>query len=289
MRLIDSHGHVNADRFDDDVDLVLRGARAAGIERLLVPGWNAHSSERALALVERFGWLDAAVGVHPHDAAKATEADWAAIEAWARDERVLGIGETGLDSDRMFSPWDAQLENLRRNLALALATGKPPILHCRSRPGERDAQDALLAELRAAGFDGEPARTAFGERPPVVIHSFSGPLDYGEELIAMGFAVSLSGLVFRKGEEPSAEVARRVPGSQLLVETDAPFLSPPGTPRSRNLPEHVSVTARWVADQRGVPDEALGDDLVTAYDRVFVRPLGNDRSLDGSWTSAAGS
>jgi TatD DNase family protein len=122
-----------------------------------------------------------------------------------------------------------------------------------------------------------------------VIHSFSGPLDYGEQLIDMGFAVSFSGLVFRKGEEPSAEVARRVPGSRLLVETDAPFLSPPGTPRSRNLPEHVSVTARWVADQRGVPDEALGDDLVAAYDRVFVRPLGNDRSRDGSWTSAAGS
>jgi TatD DNase family protein len=271
VRLIDSHGHVNADRFDGDVDLVLRGARAAGIERLLVPGWNAASSTRALELVDRFGWLDAAVGIHPHDAAKATDADWAAIEAQARDERVLAIGETGLDSDRMFSPWDAQLENLRRNLALALATGKPPILHCRSRPGERDAQDALVAELRAAGFDGEPAHAAFGDRPPVVIHSFSGPVDYADTLIAMGCAISFSALVFRTGEEPSGEVVRRVPDSRLLVETDAPFLSPPGTRRSRNLPEHVAVTADWVANQRGAAPEALGDALVTAYDTAFRR------------------
>jgi len=271
MRLIDSHGHVNADRFEDDVDLVLRGARSAGIERLLVPGWNAASSERALALVDRFGWLDAAVGIHPHDADKATEAEWTTIETWARDERVLAIGETGLDSDRMFSPWEAQLDNLRRNLALALATGKPPILHCRSRPGERDAQDALVAELRATGFDGEPARTAFGTRPAAVIHSFSGPVDYGETLIKMGSAISVSGLVFRKGEEPSAEVVRRVPVSRLLVETDAPFLSPPGTPRSRNLPEHVAVTARWAAERRGVPGDELGNALVAAYDATFRR------------------
>jgi TatD DNase family protein len=272
MRLIDAHAHVNADRFDDDVDLVLRGARRVGIERLLVPGWNLASSARALALVDDHPWLDAAVGIHPHDAARASEADWASIERWARDERVLGIGETGLDSDRMFSPWDTQLENLRRNLALALATGKPPILHCRSRAGERDAQDALLAELRAAGFDGAPARAAFGDRPAAVIHSFSGPLDYGDQLIAMDLAISFSGLVFRRGEEPSAEVVRRVPAGRLLVETDAPFLSPPGTPRSRNLPEHVAVTAGWAAQQRGLSEAEVGDGLVAAYDATFPRP-----------------
>jgi TatD DNase family protein len=282
MRLIDSHSHVNADRFADDVEVVLRSAQRAGIERLLIPGWDAASSERALALVDRFGWPDAAVGIHPHDAAKATDADWSAIESWARDERVRGLGETGLDSDRMFSPWDAQLENLRRHLALALETGKPPILHCRSRPGQRDAQDALVAELRATGFDGHPARLAFGDRPAAVIHSFSGPLDYGDELIPMGLAISFSGLVFRRGEEPSAEVARRVPSGRLLVETDAPFLSPPGTPRARNLPEHVAVTARWLAAQREEPEDGLGADLVVAYDFTFDR--GRDRGHERSHT-----
>ncbi|MFN8630746.1 MAG: TatD family hydrolase [Chloroflexota bacterium] len=272
MRLVDSHGHLNADRFDDDVDLVIGGAKLAGLERILVPGWNHRSSERALELVARRPFLDAAVGVHPHDASKLTPAEWRDIEAWARDERVVAIGETGLDLDRMFSPWEAQLENLRANLALALATGKPAILHCRSRAGERDAQDALVRELRAAGFDGAPAREAFGARPPAVIHSFSGPVDYADEVIAMGLVVSFSGLVFRRGEEASAEAVQRVPPERLLVETDSPFLSPPGAPRSRNQPEFVAITARWAAERRGVGEDGLdafGDALVAAYDATF--------------------
>jgi TatD DNase family protein len=271
MRLVDSHGHLNADRFAGDVEQVLGDALRAGVERLLVPGWNVGSSERALALAERWPWLDAAVGVHPHDAAKVGHADWAVVEAWARDERVVAIGETGLDFDRLFSPIAAQLDNLRRNLALALATGKPPILHCRSRAGARDAQDALLAELRAAGFDGPRARAAFGDRPAAVIHSFSGPLDYGDEVIAMGLAVSFSGLVFRRGEEPSAAVVPRVPGERLLIETDAPFLSPPGAPRSRNEPAWVAITARWAASLRDEPEDAFGDRLAAAYDTTFAR------------------
>jgi TatD DNase family protein len=274
MRLVDSHGHVNAERFADDVELVLGAARLAGVERLLVPGWNGPSSERALALAERWPWLDAAVGVHPHDAAKATERDWAAIETGARDERVVAVGETGLDSDRLFSPWDAQLENLRRNLALALAVGKPAILHCRSKAGARDAQDALLDELRAAGFGDATAAAAFGGRPPAVVHSFSGPVDYAREAVALGLAVSFSGLVFRAGEEPSAEVAALAPAERLLVETDAPFLAPRGAPRSRNEPAFVGLTARWLAERRAVEADgldALGDGLVAAYDATFPR------------------
>jgi TatD DNase family protein len=274
VRLVDSHGHLNADRFDDDVDQVLGDARLAGVERILVPGWNAGSSERALDLVARRPWLDAAVGVHPHDAAKVTAAEWAAIEGRAPDDRVVAIGETGLDSDRMFSPWDAQLENLRRNLALALQTGKPAILHCRSRAGERDAQDALVAELRAAGFGAAGAKAVFGGRPPAVIHSFSGPVDYAREVVAMGLAVSFSGLVFRRVEEASAEAVTLVPAERLLVETDAPFLSPPGAPRGRNAPEFVAITARWAAGRRGVGEDgmdAFGDGLVAAYDATFPR------------------
>ncbi len=276
MRLIDSHGHLNADRFDDDVELVIGGARLAGLERILVPGWNHRSSEVALELVGRWPLLDAAVGVHPHDAAKVTSAQWADVEAWARDDRVVAIGETGLDSDRMFSPWEDQLVNLRRNLALALAAGKPAILHCRSRAGERDAQDALVAELRAAGFDGGAAREAFGGRPPAVIHSFSGPVDYAREVVAMGLAVSFSGLVFRRGEEASTEAVTVVPAERLLVETDSPFLSPPGAPRGRNQPEFVAITARWAAERRGVGEDGLvafGDGLVAAYDATFPRSL----------------
>ncbi|HET7703414.1 MAG TPA: TatD family hydrolase [Candidatus Limnocylindrales bacterium] len=261
MRLVDSHCHLQSDRFHDDVDAVLAAAREAGVERILVPGWNAWSSAAALDLVERAPWLDAAVGVHPHDAAKVTDDEWAALVASAGDERVVAIGETGLDYDRVFSPIPAQLANLRRNLALAVETGKPAILHCRSRTGERDAQDALLAEIRA-----------FGSEPPrVVIHSFSGPLDYAEAMLELGAAISISGLAFRRGEEATADVVRLVPSDRLLVETDSPYLSPPGGPRGRNAPEWVRLTAAWVAELRGEDRDAAGAALVAAYDSTFGR------------------
>jgi TatD DNase family protein len=259
VRLIDSHCHVNADRFADDAEHVVERARASGVERILVPGWNVASSERALALVERVPWLDAAVGVHPHDAAKVDDEGWRTIAAWARDDRVVAIGETGLDYDRVFSPIPAQLTNLRRNLALAVETGKPAILHCRSRTGLRDAQDALLAEVRALG----------AQPPAVVIHSFSGPVDYARAMLDLGAAISFSGLVFRRGEEPAAEVAAFTPAERLLVETDSPFLAPPSAPRSRNEPEYVRITAEWVVGRRSTSPDDLGVALVDAYDRVF--------------------
>ena len=270
MRLVDSHCHVNADRFEGDADQVIGGARLAGVERILVPGWNVASCERALALVDRFPWLDAAVGVHPHDAARVDDAAWAGLVTLAADDRVVAIGETGLDYDRVFSPIEDQLDNLRRNLALALETGKPAILHCRSADGRRDAQDALLVELRAAGIGDARWAAAFGDRPPAVIHSYSGPLDYGREVIDLGLAVSFSGLVFRAGEEASAEVAALVPLDRVLIETNSPFLAPPGAPRSRNEPEWVRVTGMWLAERRQVTIDALGPSLVAAYDRLFT-------------------
>jgi len=272
VRLIDSHCHLNADRFEPDADQVLGAARLAGVERILVPGWNVASSDRALGCVDRFGWIDAAVGVHPHDAAKVDDAGWARILGWAADPRVVAIGETGLDYDRVFSPIPDQLANLRRNLALALDTGKPAILHCRSAEGRRDAQDALVAELHAAGVGGPGWAAAFGDRPPAVIHSFSGPPDYARAVINLGLVLSFSGLVFRRGEEASAEAVAMVPTDRLLIETDSPFLAPPGAPRSRNQPEWVRVTGAWAAEQRGTTPDAMGPALVAAYDRSFPSP-----------------
>jgi TatD DNase family protein len=260
MRLVDSHCHLQADAFDGDVDLVIGGARLAGVERILVPGWNPDSCRGALALVDRFPWLNAAVGVHPHDASNVDESAWEEIVALAADPRVVAIGETGLDYDRVFSPILEQLQNLRRNLRLAVETGKPAILHCRSGEGQRDGQDALLRELRA-----------FGKEPPhVVIHSFSGPVDYAEAMLELGATISFSGLVFREGEESSADVARMAPSDRILVETDSPFLPPPGAPRRRNEPEWVQVTARWLAEQRGEDHDELGERLVANYDRILA-------------------
>jgi TatD DNase family protein len=269
-RLVDSHCHVNADRFADDASEVLAQARAAGVERLLVPGWNVRSCERAIELADEHEWIDCSVGVHPHDAAKVDAPGWRRIAELAREPRVRAIGETGLDFDRIFSPIPDQLANLRRNLALALDTGKPAIVHVRSANGRSDAQDAIVAELASAGFGSQASIAAFGVgRPPAVIHSFSGSVEYAERVLDLGLAVSISGLAFRKGEEATAEVVRLVPADRLLVETDSPFLSPPGAPRGRNEPAHVRITAEWVAARRDVGRDVIGEELVLAYDRTF--------------------
>jgi TatD DNase family protein len=292
MRLVDSHAHLQADAFGLDRAAVIAAAHQAGVERILVPGWDAGSSAAAVELARQYG-LDAAVGIHPHDASVATDAEWAAVEKLAADPAVVAIGETGLDFDRMHSPQAAQLGNLRRHLRLALATGKPAILHCRSAAGRRDAQDAMIAELRAAGFGGAGGRDAFGDRPPAVLHSFSGPVDYARVALEMGIAIAFGGLVFRRGEEDSAEVVGLVPADRLLVETDSPYLAPPGVPRykpapaaapagpgadptaafagRRNSPEWVRLTAHWVAERRGESPDSIGDGLVEAYDATFRR------------------
>ena len=220
MPLVDSHCHLNADRFDADVDDVLDRARAAGLERILVPGWNVWSCERALELADAHPWLDASVGVHPHDAAKVDDASWASIAVRGADPRVVAIGETGLDYDRVFSPIPDQLTNLRRNL--------------RARARDRQAGHPALPLGRGpAGRTGRAARRAAGGRswrgsvgrslrgaPPAVIHSFSGPVDYALAVLDLGLAISFSGLAFRGGEEASREVAGLVPADRLLVETD---------------------------------------------------------------------
>jgi TatD DNase family protein len=272
VRLVDSHCHLNADRFDGDIAAVLDAARTAGVERILVPGWNERSSRRALELADAFD-LDAAVGVHPHDASKVDGTGWGTIVALAADPRVLAIGETGLDYDRVFSPIEDQLTNLRRNLDLALETGKPAILHCRSAAGRSDAQEALVAELVGAGVGGARFAAAFGDRPAAVLPSYSGPLAYARAAIDLGLALSFSGLAFRRGEEASADVARLVPADRLLVETDSPFLAPPGAPRGRNEPEWVRITAVWLAERRAVRPDALGEELVASYERLFERRM----------------
>ena len=248
---------------------MIDAAREAGVERILVPGWDLASSRGALELVERHPWLDISVGIHPHDAAKAAGDDWGAVARMARDPRVVAVGETGLDYDRVFSPIPDQLVNLRRHLALALEVGKPAILHVRSAAGRHDAQDAIVAELRAAGFGGQVAIDVFGDRPPAVIHSFSGSVDYAGRVLDLGLTISVSGLAFRAGEEATADVAALAPAERLLVETDAPFLSPPGAPKPRNEPRYVRITAEWIADRRHVVAADVGEGLLAAYARTF--------------------
>ena len=257
MRLIDSHCHLQAGAFAADAADVLASARSAGVERILAPGYDLNSSRASLELARTLG-VDASAGIHPH-VAEGADAYWSEIVHLAADPAVVAIGETGLDYDRGFSTREAQLANLERHLELANQLNRPVILHCRSKPRQRDAQDDLIRLLNAY-------------RPPALLHSFSGPVDYAERALELGLAISFSGLAFRKGEQASAEVARLTPAARLLVETDSPYLSPPGAPKRRNEPRYVEITARWLAAQRGDDPEELGEQLVANYDRIFSRP-----------------
>jgi TatD DNase family protein len=263
VRLIDSHAHLQAGAFAWDLAGVIADAREAGVQRILVPGWDAGSSAMAVCLAGEWE-MDAAVGVHPHDAALLTDAEWAAIVELAQAPEVVAIGETGLDYDRLHSPREAQLANLRRHLRLSLDTGKPTILHCRSAVGMRDAQDALIAELRASGFGQTAARDAFEDGPAAVLHSFSGPVDYAEAALEMGMAIAFGGLVFRKGEEASAEVAKLVPVERLLIETDAPYLAPPGVPRHKPARGAVAEPVAVPTGSEAVGPSAAPAEMTTA-------------------------
>ena len=271
MQLVDSHGHLQTRPFATDAADVLAQARAAGLVRLLVPGFDLPTSQAGIVFARANHGVDTSVGAHPHVAAEVDDAAWSELVALAADPAVVAIGETGLDYDRGFSPRETQLVNLRRHLELAWERRLPLILHCRSKSGERDAQDELLRELASAGVGEGSWRERFGDRPPAVLHSFSGPVDHAERALAMGCAVSFSGLVFRRGEEATSAVAALVPDDRLLTETDSPYLSPPGAPRRRNEPRWVEVTARWLAERRGADPEALGGVLVAAYDRFVGR------------------
>lgn len=222
-----------------------------------MPGWDPESSAAAIGLARVDERIGAAAGVHPHEARNVDAGGWTRIVGLAKSPRVVAVGETGLDYDRLHSPRATQLDNLRRHLILGVELDKPVIVHCRSAPGRRDAQDDLLAEL---------------ERLPAVrpvLHSYSGPPDYASACARYGAVVSVSGLSFRRGEEATAEVARLLSGDRLLVETDAPYLPPPGVDRRRNEPQWVAVTARWVAERRGEEPSPFGERLVATYDRVF--------------------
>jgi TatD DNase family protein len=269
-RLVDSHAHLQSEAFSPDADAVLDAAREAGVERLLIPAWDLPSTHAGLAFARRHG-LPTSTGIHPHVAGDIDDATWAKVRELAALPEVAAVGETGLDYDRAFSSQEDQLANLRRHIDLAGELAKPLILHCRSKPGQRDAQDDLLAELQAAAQDGRWAASS-DSRPSGVLHSFSGPADYAEAALGLGLVISFSGLVFRGGEEASAEVARLVPSDRLLVETDSPYLKPRGVRGSRNEPRHVAVTAAWLSELRGDEPEAFGRALVETFDRLM--PMG---------------
>jgi TatD DNase family protein len=254
MRLFDTHAHLHVPEFAEDLDAVLARGRAAGLAGLVTIGTDRETNAQAVALAERHADVYASVGIHPHDAAGATEADFAEMERLARaSSRVVALGEMGLDFFRNLSPPDAQERVFRRQIDLARAVARPVVLHC------RDAHAETLAILESAGV------AAVGG----VMHCFSGDVDVARRCLDLGLYISLAGPVTYKNARALPDVARFTPEDRLVIETDCPFLPPQPHRGRRNEPSYVALTAARVAELRGADPERLAEALTRNAGRLF--------------------
>jgi TatD DNase family protein len=245
-------------RFRGELDAVLDRAQQAGVGTIVCVGYDLASSRAAVALAERYQQIFATVGVHPNSCAEASEDDFAEIEHLARHPRVVGIGETGLDRYRNFSPPELQLEWLRRHLALAAVLGLPAIVHC------RDAADTAAEEL-TAWARGLPSR----DRPPGVLHCFSGDRLLGDRCLEVGFLVSFAGPLTYKRDGPLVAAARRIPADRIVIETDAPYLAPAPRRGGRNEPALLRLTFERLAQIRAADPHALAAQTTRNAARLF--------------------
>ncbi len=277
--IVDSHAHLQHDRFDGIRDAVIERAVATGIERILVPGWDLASSEAALELAERHAPLiEAAVGVHPHEASGMDEAAWARLEDLAADARTRAIGEIGLDYFRNLSDPAVQRDAFARQLALAAAGGLPVLVH--DREAHADVATSLLAHAKQQ-------RRAM---TPGVLHAFSGDADMARQLVDAGYLVSFAlPVAFRSAAGPRAAVAE-LPDRSFLVETDAPYLGPD---RERTNEPTRTVHNPWrraTCQASSASSSSPSISLVTGTVRavVMAAPYARAAPRTGSSLSGAG-
>ncbi|HVW17180.1 MAG TPA: TatD family hydrolase [Solirubrobacteraceae bacterium] len=242
--MIDSHTHLSSCE-PPDTELVA-AAEAAGVRRILTVGMDPDSCRQALASAEDFPQVRAAIGRHPNAAHGFDDADLADLRALAHHPRCAAIGETGLDYYRERAPREDQMRAFLAQIELARETSKPLVIHT------REAEDDTLAVLseHAEGID-------------VILHCFSMPRRLAECVEHERWWLSFAGNVTYPRNEALAAAAAQAPAERLLVETDAPYLTPQAVRKERNRPEFVVHTARFVAQARGVSYEEL-DALVEA-------------------------
>jgi TatD DNase family protein len=257
MELIDSHCHVDGHEFDADRAAVLARARAAGVVALLAVGTgpSLEAIERAVRLAEAEPDVWAAVGVHPHDAARIADDWWPRLEALARHPRVVAVGETGLDYHYDSSPREVAREAFRRHVRLARRVGKPVVCHV------RDAHADTLEILKAEG-----AAEVGG-----VIHCFTAGPAEARAYVAAGMHISFSGIVsFKNAQEiRDAAAAGVIPHDRILIETDAPYLAPVPMRGKRCEPAFLAHTAEVVARAAGLSTDELAALTVANTSRLF--------------------
>ncbi len=233
--LIDTHCHLDMERFDSDRAEVIKRAGDAHIRYIINAGSDREGNVKGLEISEEYPNVYAAVGIHPHDAKTLDKTLLRELSTWAAAPKVVAIGEIGLDYHYLHSPKGVQIEAFRQQVVLAKNLGLPIIIH------SREAKNDTLRVLRDEGED-----------VPGVLHCFSGDMDMAKKAMELGFSISIAGTVTFKNAKQLREVVRIIPDEFLLIETDAPYLSPVPLRGKRNEPSYLKHTAWAVADIRGV-------------------------------------
>lgn len=259
--LTDTHTHLDHPYFDGERDDIVRRAQEAGVTRIINVGFNRETIASTMELTEKYDCIEAVVGWHPQDAVDCTAEDLDRIEELlANHPKVVGIGETGLDYFRMTSPKDVQQRVFREQIRLARKLGKPLVIH------NRDAHADVVAILRE-----EKAYDVGG-----VMHCFSGSWEIAEMCLAMNFYLSFGGPVTYKNAKQPKEVLQKTPLDRLLVETDAPYLTPHPHRGKRNETGYVRLVAEAAAELKGMDFEEFAARTSANAASVF-RPNGERR------------
>ena len=243
--LVDTHAHLDDEQFINDLASVVDRAVAAGVTRVVTIATTAASSAANIALATRHSPLFASVGIQPNNVAQAREGDWDAVVALVPNERVVAVGETGLDRHWDYTPFPQQEEYFARHLELARRHKLPIVIHC------REAEADVVSMLRS---DHDRYGDVRG-----VMHSFTGDLATAEACLAMGLYISFAGMVTYKSAQALRDIAARIPLERLLVETDSPYLAPVPVRGRRNEPANVVHTAACLASLRSIAPEALAE------------------------------
>jgi TatD DNase family protein len=257
MDLIDAHSHLTFDPLFADVDNVLQRSRDAGVTSWITVGTDADHNKKALDLAARFDNLYAAVGIHPHYAKSVTAQSITALKQIARNEKVVAIGETGLDFHYNFSVRIDQQRLFIEHLSIARELNLPVIIHCREAFDETiDVLDRYASDLRK-----------------IVFHCFSGSPGQAKIVLAKGFYISFTGVVTFKNADVARETARIVPSDRLMIETDCPYMSPePMRKQKINEPALMIHTAKFIAELKKMDLDSFASAIAATTQNFFALP-----------------
>ncbi|MFN2748222.1 TatD family hydrolase [Bacillus sp. z60-18] len=239
--LFDTHAHLNAEQFNDDLEDVIARAKKEEVEHIVVVGFDRPTITRAMELIDAYDFIYAAIGWHPVDAIDMTDEDLAWIKKLSAHEKVVAIGEMGLDYHWDKSPKDVQKEVFRKQIALAKEVNLPIVIH------NREATEDVVSILREEG----------AEKVGGIMHCFTGSAEIAKECIDMNFYLSFGGPVTFKNAKKPKEVVKQVPNDRILIETDCPFLAPHPFRGKRNEPSYVKLVAEQIAELKGLTYEEV--------------------------------